>query len=440
MFKITTKKVITITLVILFLPQINNTLLSSADIDPTLLFVQDCMNNLKDLTPHPIISITSDDDFISLGLPGNGTVIDPYRIENLNITHHSSGIGINIINTTKYCTIQNNYLETFEESISVNNAAPYTIDINNNLILFSSARGIELKNSVGIAVSQNIVSYNYLECIYLYNCSNSLVIHNFSRNHILILGGVLISVGSSDNVEVFNNTCIASEGDGILLYFSENARVVNNTCIDCYQNGIWLNQQCDNSLVANNTITGSLRGIDTSTSSHLAIVNNTISANRMGINIFKVDSSSIKFNIGEQSTMQGIILGTGAFGNEIYYNTIRSNVRYGVDATEQSDYNIIHHNNIISNAVGGKSQALDDGYGNVWYNEELKEGNYWSDAEKKGAYGIDGSSNSEDLYPLRELIDMKNPYESNGFSFIIGVVGLLSLTIVIFLNGKNQRK
>ncbi len=429
-----------LTIVIISILIVSNFLTSPASIESEPNFIQNYMKNFRDLIPHPIISITSDEDFISLGLPGNGTLLDPYLIENLNISLHSAGIGIYITNTTKYCTIQNNYLDTFEDSISINEAAPYTIDINNNLILFSSARGIEVKNTEGVAISQNVVSYNYLECIYLYNCSNSLVIHNFSVSHILILGAVLISIGSSDYVEVFNNTCISSQGDGILLYFSEFARVINNTCINCYSSGIWINQECHDSLIANNTISGSLKGIDTSTSSHLVIVNNTITANRMGINIFRVDNSLIRFNIIEQSSDQGMVLGTGALKNEVSYNIIRKNVRHGIEATEQSDYNTIHHNNFISNAVGGKSQAYDDGYGNIWYHEELKEGNFWSNAEKRGPYDIEGAANSEDLYPLREQIDMRNPYETNGFSIIIGIISLIGISFIVLHKKRSYNK
>ena len=48
----------------------------------------------------PII-ITNDSNFTDYGFPGNGTLSNPYRIENLNITTNASS-GIEIINTSKF--------------------------------------------------------------------------------------------------------------------------------------------------------------------------------------------------------------------------------------------------------------------------------------------------------------------------------------------------
>ena len=417
--------------IIFLISIISNAYYSSSQDDSQDQFINEKINDLKDLIPHPIISITSDDDFISQGFPGNGSITEPYRIENLNITFSEAGIGIYITNTTKHCVIQNNYLDTFEDSIYVNNVAPFTIVIQDNIILFSSSYGVKLKNSEGVAVSQNIIAYNYLACIYLYNCSYSVIIHNYSIGHILILGSVLISVGSSDFVEIYNNTCVSSQGDGILLYFSKNAFVVNNTCIDSHQNGIWLKQVCDNSLIANNTVSGSSRGLDVWESSHLEIVNNTCVENKWGINIFRIDNSIVKLNKLERNSKNGLSLGTGAYHNEVFYNKIKKNILHGVHASEKSDNNLIYLNNFINNNVGGKSQGFDDGTRNIWYLEGLKEGNYWSDLEKRGPYDIDGISDSQDRYPLKELIDLKNPTESKGFIFIVVILSLAFSSIAI---------
>ena len=64
---------------------------------------------------------------------------------------------------------------------------------------------------------------------------------------------------------------------------------------------------------------------------------------------------------------------------------------------------IIHHNALIDNYLDGTSQARDsselDDIENIWYDEILLEGNYWSDWVS-GVYYIDGSAGSVDPYPL----------------------------------------
>ena len=65
-------------------------------------------------TPHEPISITSDEDFITLGFAGNGTAEDPYIIEGYNITT-STGCGIFITETTKFFIISNCYMLLLEQ-------------------------------------------------------------------------------------------------------------------------------------------------------------------------------------------------------------------------------------------------------------------------------------------------------------------------------------
>ncbi len=60
-----------------------------------------------------------------------------------------------------------------------------------------------------------------------------------------------------------------------------------------------------------------------------------------------------------------------------------------------------HNVTVIENWLGpGNSQnALDDGEANIWYEELLQIGNYWSDYSGEGPYVIPGSAESVDLYP-----------------------------------------
>jgi hypothetical protein len=98
----------------------------------------------------------------------------------------------------------------------------------------------------------------------------------------------------------------------------------------------------------------------------------------------------------------GILL-SSAFGPyypdfcSIIYNLIADTLWYGL--VVESNYNTIFYNSFINNFLEGKSQAKDDGLKNVWYNETLQEGNYWSDWWGYFSYNIDGSAKSYDPYP-----------------------------------------
>ena len=61
------------------------------------------------------------------------------------------------------------------------------------------------------------------------------------------------------------------------------------------------------------------------------------------------------------------------------------------------------HNN-VNNSL---SQALDNGYFNIWYNMKTSHGNYWSDLDESNTYYLDGLSESTDLFPKDKPIKFK---------------------------------
>lgn len=87
--------------------------------------------------------------------------------------------------------------------------------------------------------------------------------------------------------------------------------------------------------------------------------------------------------------------------NDLKYNIITNCSSYGVyiEGTYSRE-NSIYHNNFFFNNMNGSSQGYDDGPSNSWYNDELEEGNYWSDLNGSVFYNISGLSDSIDLYPL----------------------------------------
>lgn len=137
-------------------------------------------------------------------------------------------------------------------------------------------------------------------------------------------------------------------------------------------------------------------------SDNITISGNNITQN--GESGIKVDSGQniiISSNeISENS--QGIYFGHCS-NNTITNNTIKNNI-WGVQLSSESSENIFYHNNFINNSLFHTS----DNGKNIFYSEELKQGNYWddyngtdknNDAIGDTPYKILGGLN-QDPYPL----------------------------------------
>jgi hypothetical protein len=74
------------------------------------------------------------------------------------------------------------------------------------------------------------------------------------------------------------------------------------------------------------------------------------------------------------------------------------NGAYGIELSDDSANNVIHHNDFIANGQN-TLQACDNGTTNQWYDDTVLEGNYWSDYSGIGNYSIDGSAKAFDPYP-----------------------------------------
>ncbi|MHA2362834.1 MAG: right-handed parallel beta-helix repeat-containing protein [Candidatus Hodarchaeales archaeon] len=189
---------------------------------------------IKDL--HKSISIRSDGDFASLGLPGSGSVYDPYLIEGFDITDSGSSL-ISIRDTTAYFRISHNKLKG----------------------LSTSFHGIEISNATHGTISRNVISQNYLFGILIRNASDIEISNNFVANNnqgginVYLSQGIVISSNAihynngtgiwfRDHVKsshIFDNTLMKNKGFGVLLgrdhpdesYTSNNNEVFQNNFI-----------------------------------------------------------------------------------------------------------------------------------------------------------------------------------------------------------------
>jgi hypothetical protein len=149
----------------------------------------------SDYVSHSEITITSDTDFENQGWPGNGSEINPYRIEGLNISETT--IGLYIQNTRSY--------------FQVKNCVFSRIDFGDNIRLTNVTNG----------VFEDCILPNWRPGFHLTSCSDMVLrnctIHTDSNYGLLALG--------CNRTEVHNSTI----GETIRLYYCNDWLLNNNT-------------------------------------------------------------------------------------------------------------------------------------------------------------------------------------------------------------------
>jgi len=179
-----------------------------------------------------LITITCDEDFLSLGLEGEGTESKPFLIKNEVIQTDKSGI--KITNTTKFCLIQYCSIISGGIAILILKAAPSTIQIIDNEVS-TNLRGIEVKETNLVEISNNQCEKNHEVGIELISSDYSII-----QNNTCTQNGVGIRLTSSSNNLITDNLLRENEEYGIsiensMLVYSENNFIYNNHFIDNYE-------------------------------------------------------------------------------------------------------------------------------------------------------------------------------------------------------------
>jgi nitrous oxidase accessory protein len=178
-------------------------------------------------------------------------------------------------------------------------------------------------------------------------------------------------------------------------------------------------EQCINSTISQNMMTGNINGISLYFSSGNEVSDNVILSNDNGVSLYSSDGNRVSDNTIQNNNYDGVSVyssggnvvshntilnnydGVGLYfssGNEISSNTILNNY-YGMYLAFYSSNNNIHHNNFNNtNQVSGIAT-------NIW--NSSSEGNYWSDYRGEDL-DLDGigdqpyviDENNKDNYPL----------------------------------------
>ena len=170
------------------------------------------------------INVTSDDEFNTTVWSGSGTDVDPYVVENLNITADVDCV--NIVNTTKHFEIRNCFFA------SVGTLYSYGVRLRN--VTNGAVREcIIRRKGMGMmcdGLNDSIVSENTI-----FNCSTGM------------------QVGPISNVTISGNT-VYNNMNGMTFVFATNSDVVHNTVFNCTFTGVRLSMSASNSRFAHNTI------------------------------------------------------------------------------------------------------------------------------------------------------------------------------------------
>ncbi|MFW9924087.1 MAG: nitrous oxide reductase family maturation protein NosD [Candidatus Thorarchaeota archaeon] len=292
--------------------------------------------------------ILKDSDFSKHHFSGDGTEESPFIIENL------------LIDTTKEYGIR---IEDVTKNFIIRNCS-FKISLLTFSWDFDFSKLIEISNS---NLLNSIICNNSFE-IY----SHSIYIGSISSIHLEYSSGIIIE----------NNTF--SRGIGIQIVSSDDIIISNNSFNGGYI-GIELDY-CSNTIIQKNLHHSSEIGVQISTTSFCTINDNEIYNCEIGIYV-KEKSKNL----------------------EIFQNTLQSNSEYGIYLEKMSNYAEptfvtyirIYHNYFIDNYNGSSFTQAYDANASFWYNNNLNEGNFWSDYVwiPGTVYNIDGGENF-DPYPM----------------------------------------
>lgn len=325
---------------------------------------------------HDPIEFDSNDDFDTSDavVSGTGYWNEPYIIEGWDIIA-VSGHGISIHDTTVHFIIRDCRIEAgtggtspyTDSAIFINNTADGTAWIEDNQIS-NSHDGILIGNSNDVTVYDNIID----------NVDYGITNHY-------------------SNGTIINDNRITNTRFAIHLWESSHCDIINNFCDQSDDRSIFVGSYYgdDNyNNITNNICKNSNYGISLSASRYNMLINNTCIFNYYG---FYIAASS-------NNLMDDNYLLTGNYGyysvlsdsNTIINNIIANFTSYGLYFDSPSDLNLIYHNEIFENGV--TPQAFDDS-GNIWYDDTINEGNWWSDYSGSGNYDITGAAGAYDPYP-----------------------------------------
>ena len=428
---------------------------------------------------HDVIRINNDNDFAnqaaSEGWPGNGSVDNPYIIQNYEINAQGNGSAIYIGNTTAYFVIKYCYLHSASNQYTFYLRGAgimlYNVKhgiIRNNLIKDNQGEGIYLKSSDNNNIINNNITNNDEYGIYIYGSNDNTIINNdVTSNGKSNYDGVYVAYSSGNAIS--SNYIANNKNNGIKLYH-ETGQINNNTVSNNGASGIYVDNSNNNQIYENKVKDNQGRGIyvyssqgsvimgnemmnnsiflagDKSTFTTQTITdNNTVNGKPIyyykneNMNNATVPSDAGEVIMGNVSwlSMNNLNLSNGDVGIEIGFSshisivnsTAYSNNYYGVYLQDSSNINVF--GNLISKNHGNGIHLLSSNY-------VVIKNNNVSQNKDNGIYLKDSNNNN-----ISENYELRNSHkgislESSNNNNIIGNIIMKDGGIGIYIESSQN--
>ncbi len=411
----------------------------------------DCLIQTQD---SPVI-INNDNDFISLGLLGDGSSTYPYRIENLTIITSGSE-GIIVTSTTKHFVIRNCTISTSYAGIFVYSVATKTATIENNTFINNELVGIYCYSSNNVTISDNkfikntnglILQHSKYSSVFnnilinnthgMYAIENSIY-SNFTSN-ILTNNTLLIDENNAAAYQTYilNNNLVNGKSIGFLLNYVDE--VITST-----DYGQLLLANCTGVTIQECIFPDVDLPVTLSICSECNLIGNNFTDNAASVYLIYSSQNLIKENyfINGKGGKYALGIFFSSSNNSIINNHFENNKDYAIWIHESANNTVYYNNFINNNPTGqpeGTSQAFDNGLDNIWYNMDTKKGNYWDDYSGVGSYLIDGIANSEDPFPLGSVADI--PFITEYGTYIRSLsIAFVCLSLIVIIVKRKKRK
>jgi len=235
------------------------------------------------------IYISTDSGFIDYGFPGNGSLEDPYLIQNMSFNNVSpNGYSIFIKNTSKYFVISNNTFAANNDGIYLENVTLETAVVESNTfknIVYYENAGLEVAYSDGVKIENNTFE-RYYYGVWVHSSDESLI----QANSFFLCNLGILGSGIADTI--INSNSMNSCDRVIRISSCPNSLITNNSIT---QHGYYQTSTSDYTIsvtrgeyseISSNYIYERIReGILCSESQYCFIYNNTIIRTEIGIKI-----------------------------------------------------------------------------------------------------------------------------------------------------------
>ncbi len=274
---------------------------------------------------HSPFDVDEDSDFISYAFPGNGSLIDPYIIEDYIITT-SNSYGIRISNVTKYFVIRNCMIENQLIGVHIQNVSSNRTNVQYNICKNNSDYGIRIENSGEVGVENNTCQNNGKSGIYIFNGTNSLI---------------------------KSNICEYNGVHGIYVEDTALTMITKNDCYNNFHYGINIENCSSSEVVENSCNQNRVYGTKIFDSPSSIFLNNELNSNWRGAYFFRCDFNNISNNTCEDSSSSGFTI-TRCEQINFTKNLLANNDEDGLDAFFM-DNSIVDNNTCIGNRKAGLS-------------------------------------------------------------------------------------